>query len=751
MSHSQSLNLFTDRCEDQPQSLSVHEWKLNLDEMQQFQDGKIGDYLKCSLTISSPIPSSNLNDQHENEHFIKWNISLYPLGHDTNTADYSQMSLFTRSIPSNLRNIIINYNISVEELEDAVWTENAVDINNRHLLHILQCRHMIHSETLKSCNSITFKISISIDRVIPKPKVRPEPPRESIPSELSAESTSNSHRYNKYDLKYGQNTRTTPTTIGTMECDEEKTEEKAYQIIQENDGKTDETNPFEIMHDTNPCNQFETDNGQFPADRNDKDDDNYSEFQCFPECITPIFDHRIVWTIRGKQLGVFLHCPMRECMETNPFLIDGLSFKLAVFPNGHKERYNGFVIMYLDMIQSETIKNVRIHWSIRCPQTGTRSTSTKVFNRDRCGAMVWLPTALKIDALKQMHSLHRIHFVLDLSIHHIEYHSANTANRIHPDYQSICHYRTRRDFKGNKHKLFCHETSRLRWTLGPPLFRAIHSAECGQPINSPSFGIWTLRLNPKGIKGDINNLRDKFVISLKASRYDIHRDIAQMVVRVMVNCHRLKLKWNEIATIDSRNKRECGQKWDISECLKQDDFWIFGASDRVTLEVTVTVLKLFGYGPSGGGPSGKMEIGESEFYKYVQRTVDSDGDQLDEEMELWRMKQMIEELQSELMDTQRRLKDIERDHKKDGRVESENVDHDEELKECVEQNDVRRWFENMLELAQYMDCFENDGYDDFQAIVEIKDQDLKDMNIEKKGHRIKILKSIERIKQFVAS
>eukprot|EP01084_Bolivina_argentea_P281497 481634_1 len=155
----------------------VHEWKLNEHELQTVYDGNIGAYIPCPITISTPIISNNSSTPGND---ISWNLSLYPTGNDHHTAQYSYISIHTRSIPNNVLNIFINYNIQIKEINSIIWSENNVNINPKHLLHILKPNNasvILQSSQLKNCKTITFKIYITIQDIASKyKKQRADPP-----------------------------------------------------------------------------------------------------------------------------------------------------------------------------------------------------------------------------------------------------------------------------------------------------------------------------------------------------------------------------------------------------------------------------------------------------------------------------------------------------------------------------------------------------------------------------------------------
>ena len=59
---------------------------------------------------------------------------------------------------------------------------------------------------------------------------------------------------------------------------------------------------------------------------------------------------------------------------------------------------------------------------------------------------------------------------------------------------------------------------------------------------------------------------------------------------------------------------------------------------------------------------------------------------------------------------------------------------------------VRRWMNSEVKLPQYLDLFIANGYDDLSVIQDLSIMDLEEMGIEKKGHRMRIVKAISNLK-----
>ena len=71
---------------------------------------------------------------------------------------------------------------------------------------------------------------------------------------------------------------------------------------------------------------------------------------------------------------------------------------------------------------------------------------------------------------------------------------------------------------------------------------------------------------------------------------------------------------------------------------------------------------------------------------------------------------------------------------------------DEELKEETEEMKLKKWMEEEVKLPQYFDLLKENGFEDLDGVQDLTDNDLREMGIEKMGHRRKIIKFVSKLK-----
>ena len=79
-------------------------------------------------------------------------------------------------------------------------------------------------------------------------------------------------------------------------------------------------------------------------------------------------------------------------------------------------------------------------------------------------------------------------------------------------------------------------------------------------------------------------------------------------------------------------------------------------------------------------------------------------------------------------------------------VMDNNNDEEEEKKMDGMGFEVKRWLKEEVKMEQYCDLFVKNGYDDMETVLEMNDNELIEIGIDKKGHRKKILIYIEKKK-----
>ena len=83
------------------------------------------------------------------------------------------------------------------------------------------------------------------------------------------------------------------------------------------------------------------------------------------------------------------------------------------------------------------------------------------------------------------------------------------------------------------------------------------------------------------------------------------------------------------------------------------------------------------------------------------------------------------------------------------RIEEKEEEHGLNVQDSIKKDNENRamavWFCQTLKLPQYLDLFESQGFDELEMLSDLTDVLLKELGINKMGHRMKILKAINEL------
>ena len=70
---------------------------------------------------------------------------------------------------------------------------------------------------------------------------------------------------------------------------------------------------------------------------------------------------------------------------------------------------------------------------------------------------------------------------------------------------------------------------------------------------------------------------------------------------------------------------------------------------------------------------------------------------------------------------------------------------DEEVKEETEEDKLRKWMENEVKLPRYFNVLKENGFEDMESVLDLTLIEMKEMGIDKMGHRKRIMKHIAKL------
>eukprot|EP01084_Bolivina_argentea_P069316 126154_1 len=74
------------------------------------------------------------------------------------------------------------------------------------------------------------------------------------------------------------------------------------------------------------------------------------------------------------------------------------------------------------------------------------------------------------------------------------------------------------------------------------------------------------------------------------------------------------------------------------------------------------------------------------------------------------------------------------------------IDESQSIQQFINSNDIFGWLKNIVRVPQYYNTLLNEGFEDFETILEVEEADLIEMHIDTKEHRLKIISAVQQIK-----
>ena len=80
------------------------------------------------------------------------------------------------------------------------------------------------------------------------------------------------------------------------------------------------------------------------------------------------------------------------------------------------------------------------------------------------------------------------------------------------------------------------------------------------------------------------------------------------------------------------------------------------------------------------------------------------------------------------------------------KLDTDRVIDEQSSNEDTERMKFKKWMENEVKLPQYFELLIENGFEDMESMKDITMEHLREMGIDKMGHRIKLMKSIAALK-----
>eukprot|EP01084_Bolivina_argentea_P104478 187069_1 len=399
------------------------------------------------------------------------------------------------------------------------------------------------------------------------------------------------------------------------------------------------------------------------------------------------------WKIPEKTMHTFMSSS--GCWHSPSFYIHGNKFSLRIYPNGTKSSsYNGSVAMYisLDEFESSTIGCTFVY-EINVFECNVNACGCIRFNAGldyNHSIPVWSPYTLTIQQIQKVKTLS---FIIAFDIMRINYISNRDKNDM-----GYIEYET-----PNKWKI----RNKINYKWNIQLNQEWYDAINGKPFYSNKFNnLWCLRMFPNGY--DYN---DKGQLNLSLKLLAMPPAVWFMVVNVCIKCMEL----NVIIQRD-RVKFCIGElRYDLIE-FKRIKINELRNMNEILIECDINFVGFYDKNWN------KIIIDHED---NVMKNMNERLNELEEQVKK----------QSVIIKQLKEIKQRDYDEK-----ESNNFN------DVHNGNKIKKWLNDVVKLPQYLHVFIKDGFYDLNDVKLMKNDDLKEIGVNKLAHRLRILQQINVLK-----
>lgn len=416
------------------------------------------------------------------------------------------------------------------------------------------------------------------------------------------------------------------------------------------------------------------------------------------------------WSISGAELQhQILNCKeVGHCLESAPFLIAKLRWKLNLFPNGDKPKRRGLFMVNLILLDLPSKwDHILILRTMALDEMNIKRTTIRSYKKETSSG--WRSKTLCLSEIRAL-SPNRLTLSVTIKVLRIELLAPSLSHRGNTIFYE-------------SYPLHYERVSNLRWTIPRSLLMEGVDSDghkCYQN-DVDCDGMWCIQFCPRSEENCV-------YLQLLC----LPPNIDKIEVQYTIGFEELGLRSTLISLFEYDSS---AFGWKIPKHRFQIDIGREGidghsinGNESGTVTISCDVVIVNEYDAEGN----MINEVESEWIRYKQRTQ-SMGLRLQRErrseyqfesltLELEAMRQSMDEMKDTVQKLlhQNRVKSI----------HSEKLQHFRNLKD---------WLGNTVGLSQYYDILEKNGFDDLQSMGLLTMQDLNDIGITKRGHQKKLL------------
>ena len=487
---------------------------------------------------------------------------------------------------------------------------------------------------------------------------------------------------------------------------------------------------------------------------------------------------RYTWNVEQETLALMKEAKPGDDFLAPIFNITGLTWKLEAYPNGKSDDRAGIFDLYLKLkTMPESWKYILWCCRVQCDQTRGSFAHCMQWRK---GSLSWLDTM----ALSEIQSLDRLSITVEMFISRIVLKEGDTVF-----YQ----------------KPIIFKTQQIRWKIDNELWRCVQNAHNGKYFASEIFGgMWCMMMTRKStffkislklcaMPKDLQSVKAMWNIQCVVTGKGINKKIknsgtdswkrndngsilgqgmiwnkSKLPLELVKQCDSMEIKVDIVPDPDRAATEHWGRLANPTNIDHKEN--------EIEIEVEVDPESV-----TSNRRDKRFELMEARVDSLVssidqltsQVTQDNKQsaalrDQLSKSVQskFDQMEQRIMSIDSKLKEVQKRMDSNLRKNSESNQSQSVeilaqmakmkeeiialklahgNQGGDEEVKEETEEEKLRKWMENEVKLPRYFDVLKENGFEDMESVLDLTLNEMKEMGIDKMGHRKKIMKHIAKL------
>ena len=436
------------------------------------------------------------------------------------------------------------------------------------------------------------------------------------------------------------------------------------------------------------------------------------------------------WDFNSEHMQRLNRVKSGVCVKSSVFVLHDLRWQLRCYPQGLAREPNVFAV-FLDLVSIPLhFHSVKASLSLCIPQTSLRSYKSYAFmrRRERGHAFSGVRLSWRDTAKAPLLALDALTLIVAIDIRQINWAKVD----------AVCGQLKLLDpVKISNHVSY-------EWKVTKQQFERLRGAQLGQKFASPKFSCWFLRFTPNGDGRPMAERDTKGCSVLSLCLLELPGHLGAITARIKLSC--MEYSWTGIAAFKHwyNGSDPVSTPWP-ADTMSLVQFSRMDLLDQVTFACEIDILAV--YDRNGNEADSEQYRRSLAIAKRTASDAEDDGKEQHETPGFLEDEEDVKVESAESSQLQLRIRELER--RLDQLLKSKAQKPEPEQASNVMFNNngnetlFQKWYRQNVGLPEYYDALVDNGFDSRIAITQLTDDDLAQMGVAKRGHRLKILKVIQ--------